>query len=185
MSKNRHTSFPFESPDGMGIRYQSEEILAHNCNDNYTKKFCSNYEKTVSWHGYNLCANAPPEASIVSPTCSMKCPKWKQHIKIINLTPHAITAGGETFPPSGEIARVETIQVPDGEINNIPVHKQTFGKITGLPEKQRFTVFVVSAIVLAAAKEMGRTDVVAPNTSSPDVVRNEAGHIISVPGFVK
>jgi len=58
-----------------------------------------------------------------------------------------------------------------------------FGDIVDLPAPQNDTVYVVSAIVLSAAKEQGRTDVVAPDTSN--AVRNDAGHIVSVPGFVK
>lgn len=104
--------------------------------------------------------------------------------KIVNLTPHAITiTDGPTFPPSGQIARVTTQQVDAGNIAGIPVKTQTFGDIIDLPSPQNDTVYIVSAIVLVAAKEQGRTDVIAPDTSN--AVRNDAGHIISVPGFVK
>lgn len=41
-----------------------------------------------------------------------------------------------------------------------------------------------SAMVLAAAKNKGRTDVVAPATGHPDCKR-ENGFIVSVPGFVR
>lgn len=37
---------------------------------------------------------------------------------------------------------------------------------------------------LAAAKEKGRTDVVAPATGHPDCIRKD-GFIVSVPGFVR
>ena len=104
--------------------------------------------------------------------------------KIINLTPHAITiTDGPTFAPSGQIARVTTHQVDAGTINGIPVKTQTFGDIIDLPAQQDNTVYIVSAIVLAAAKEAGRTDVVAPDTAN--AIRNDSGHIVSVPGFVK
>lgn len=46
------------------------------------------------------------------------------------------------------------------------------------------TIYIVSALVLAAAKEKGRTDVVAPATGHPDCVR-ENRFIVSVPGFVR
>lgn len=105
--------------------------------------------------------------------------------RIINLTPHPIKiTNGLTFDPSGTVARVSTTQAIVDDINGIPVAKQTFGDIVGLPAPQPDTVFIVSAIVLAAAKDKGRTDCVAPNTSSADVVRNDQGHIVSVPGFV-
>lgn len=104
--------------------------------------------------------------------------------KIINCTPHAITiTDGPTFPPSGVVARVTTQQVDAGTINNISVKTQTFGKIVGLPAPQPDTVFIVSGIVLTAAKAAGRDDVVAPDTAS--AVRDDNGHIVSVPGFVK
>lgn len=45
------------------------------------------------------------------------------------------------------------------------------------------TIYIVSAMVLAAAKEKGRTDVVAPATGHPDCIRKD-GFIVSVPGFV-
>lgn len=104
--------------------------------------------------------------------------------KIVNLTPHPISiTDGDTFAPSGKVARVEAIQKDAGTINNIPVKQQTFGDIIDLPNPQDDTVFIVSAIVLSAAKEQGRTDVVAPDTSN--AVRNDQGHIVSVPGFIK
>lgn len=103
---------------------------------------------------------------------------------IINLTPHAVViTDGPTFEPSGTIARVTTHQVDAGTIAGIPVKSQTFGDIIDLPEPQNNTVYIVSAIVLSAAKAAGRTDVVAPDTSN--AVRNDQGHIVSVPGFVK
>lgn len=105
-------------------------------------------------------------------------------VKIVNLTPHDITiTNGPTFSPSGTVARVTTQQVNAGDINGIPVKTQTFGNIVDLPSPQDDTVFIVSAIVLAAAKAQGRTDVVAPDTAN--AMRNDDGHIVSVPGFIK
>ena len=105
-------------------------------------------------------------------------------MKIINLTPHDIViTDGPTFPPSGTVARVSVQQVDAGDIDGIPVKTQIFGDIVGLPAPQQDTVFVVSAMVLNAAKAQGRTDVVAPDTAN--AVRNDDGHIVSVPGFVR
>lgn len=104
--------------------------------------------------------------------------------KIVNLTPHPISiTDGDTFAPSGKVARVEAIQQDAGDINGIPIKTQTFGDIIDLPKPQDDTIFIVSAIVLSAAKAIGRTDVVAPDTSN--AVRNDQGHIVSVPGFIK
>lgn len=105
-------------------------------------------------------------------------------MRIINLTPHAINiTDGPTFEPSGTVARVSVQQEDDGHINGIPVKKQVFGDIVDLPDPADDTVFIVSALVLSAAKAAGRTDCVAPDTTN--AVRNEAGHIVSVPGFVR
>lgn len=54
-----------------------------------------------------------------------------------------------------------------------------YGEIENLPEPEEGTIYIVSA----AAKEKGRTDVVAPATGHPDCKR-ENGFIVSVPGFV-
>lgn len=107
-------------------------------------------------------------------------------MQLINLTPHAIVIrlpdGDREIPASGSVARVATSHVPAGTIDGIPVFDQTFGEIEGLPEPQEGVVFIVSAIVLAAAKELGRTDVVAPDTAR--AIRNEDGQIVAVPGLV-
>src|SRR5690606_21718414 len=110
-------------------------------------------------------------------------------MKIINLTPHAITvrtdSGDRVFEPSGAIARVTTTATPAGEVDGIPVVNQTFGEIEGLPVPEPNTVFIVSAIVLAAAKEAGRTDCIAPDTSPQGAIRDEAGRIVAVRRFVR
>src|SRR5690554_5182871 len=104
-------------------------------------------------------------------------------MKVINLTPHAVViTDGPIFEPSGKVARVSVQQVDDGFIDGVPVKKQTFGDIVDLPDPADDTIYIVSALVLSAAKAAGRTDCVAPNTAQ--AVRNDAGHIISVPGFV-
>lgn len=101
----------------------------------------------------------------------------------VNVTPHAITLNnGVVFPTSGTIARVSnTFSDPDGD-NVMDIH---YGDIEGLPEPAPDTLYIVSAIVLSAAKEKGRTDCVAPATGHPDCARSEKGFILSVPGFVR
>ena len=51
--------------------------------------------------------------------------------------------------------------------------EQEFGEIIGLPDPKPGTCYIVSAIVLAAAKEQDRTDCLAPDTAR--AVRNEKG----------
>ncbi len=107
-------------------------------------------------------------------------------VKVVNLTPHDIVINdGTAFPPSGMVARVATTQVPDGDVNGIPVMKVSYGDIVDLPSPKSGVVYIVSALVLSASKAAGRTDCVAPNSSSPDTVRNDKGQIVSVPGFVR
>lgn len=112
----------------------------------------------------------------------------KASFRLVNLTPHDIVVVLEdgdkiTIPKTGRIARVQTDQILKSKINGIPVFEQTFGEIVDLPDPEADTYYIVSAIVLAAAKAAGRTDCLAPNTSK--AIRDEAGNIIGVPGFVR
>ncbi len=120
-------------------------------------------------------------------------------MKFVNCTPHTIALNnGTSFPPSGQIARVSVTHTefvafrndddPDGA--KIPVCDEYFGLIEGLPEPEEGTRFIVSAMVLAASRigRVGqelRLDLFAPATGHKDCVRNEKGHIISVPGLVR
>lgn len=104
-------------------------------------------------------------------------------MKTINLCPHAIVLNdGYVVGTSGIVARVSASYT---EFDENGVCEQTFGAIQGLPEPVEGTAYVVSALVLAAAKQSGRTDCIAPATGHPDCKRNESGQIISVPGFVR
>lgn len=97
--------------------------------------------------------------------------------KFINLTPHTITLNnGTEYHASGKVARVAN------KFSNFCCG--FYEDIENLPEPEEGTIYIVSAMVLAAAKEKGRTDVVAPATGHPDCVRKD-GFIVSVPGFVK
>ena len=101
-------------------------------------------------------------------------------MKFINLTPHTITLNdGTSFPTEGNARVTDTYT----EFNTSSVCKVKHGEIEGLPESEANTTFIVSAMVLAAAKEKGREDVVAPATRHPECKR-ENGFIVSVPGFV-
>lgn len=95
-------------------------------------------------------------------------------MKFINLTPHTITLNdGTSFPPEG-VARVSDTYT---EFNTSGICKVKHGEIEGLPEPEANTTFIVSAMVLAAAKEKGREDVVAPATGHPECKR-ENGFIV-------
>jgi len=100
-------------------------------------------------------------------------------MKFVNCTPHAIKLNnGDVFQPSGIIPRVSSEM---SEFDDNMICRQSFGNVTGLPQPVADTIFIVSAMVLAA---VWRNDVVAPATGHPETKRNEKGHIISVPGFV-
>ena len=102
-------------------------------------------------------------------------------LKFINATPHPIVLnGGMVFEPSGIVPRVSQMI---SEFDRDGIATQSFGTVEGLPEPEAGVVYIVSAMVLSACKD--RVDLVAPATNHKDTVRNEKGHIISVPGFVK
>ena len=98
----------------------------------------------------------------------------------VNLTPHAINLNdGRVFPPSGVVARVSSTHSPfDGD----GVATLAFGDVVGLPDKQDGVLLITSALVAQASK---RDDVISPASGHPDCVRNDKGHIMSVPGFVR
>ena len=106
-------------------------------------------------------------------------------INLINCTPHSITVtdmnGLETtFQPSGMVARVEMNTQTVGNVDGFELTKNVVGSVTGIPnEIEENTFYIVSAMVLANSN---RTDLVAPDTNR--AVRNDRGHIVSVPGFV-
>ena len=99
-------------------------------------------------------------------------------MKLINLTPHPLNIAGNVIPPSGTVASVsvEFTEIKDGFCTQI------FGEIEGLPLPVEGTRLIVSAMVLSATD---RLDVFAPATGHPSVVRNDKGHIVSVPCLVQ
>ena len=100
-------------------------------------------------------------------------------MEYVNLTPHTVNLNdGRAFPPSGNLARVA---VHFFEFKN-DITEQVFGSVIGAPSEKYGVMYIVSGIVLAASN---RKDFVAPATGHPQVIRNDKGQIISVPGFVK
>lgn len=104
-------------------------------------------------------------------------------IKLCNLTPHTINLvrGGQvvqTIVPSG-LARVSVTTEIVGEIDGFEVRRNVYGEITGLPEAEQGTIYIVSALVAQAVK--GRSDVVVPDGS----VRNQDGQIVGCTGFAR
>lgn len=99
-----------------------------------------------------------------------------------NFTPHIINLNsGAAFEPEG-LARVNA-SFSSFDENGVCI--QEFGEVTGLPAPKDGVFLIVSGLVLSAVKSKGRSDCVAPATGHPAVVRNDKGHIVSVPGFVR
>lgn len=99
-------------------------------------------------------------------------------MKIINLTPHAITevTTGKVFPASGAVARVSSNSFPMGEIGGCPLFETEFSDVTGLPDPVDGTYYLVSSIVLDAS---ARPDLIAPG----ELVRDDKGNPIGCKGF--
>lgn len=111
-------------------------------------------------------------------------------MEFINLTPHAISVldaegGTHTFPPSGTVARVVESIEDTTEIGGFRFATKAKAEVVGLPDwadvPTRF--YIVSGMVLDAAKGLGRNDLCAPDTGA-DAMRNSQGHIVAVRGFV-
>jgi len=105
--------------------------------------------------------------------------------KIVNLTPHPLNFimgdGSEVeIPPSGNVARVSEKVENIGNINGIPVISKSFGEVTGLPEPQPDTIFVVSLLVAQAVKDSRNVVFVIGES-----VRDEDGHIIGARSLAK
>ena len=98
-----------------------------------------------------------------------------------NFTPHTITLNDGTKFESVGVARVAASFT---EVDADGVCSQTFGDIVDLPKEEEDTLYIVSALVLSAAKAAGRKDCVAPASGHPDCVRKD-GFIVSVPCFVR
>ena len=112
---------------------------------------------------------------------------------ITNLTPHALVLiapdGTETVvPASGTVARVGstpgTVEAREG-FPCMVASPTVFGEVTGLPEAQEGTMFIVSGMVGSALAGAGRRDVFMPGTGpNDDARRNPAGHITGVTRLV-
>lgn len=105
--------------------------------------------------------------------------------RIINLTPHPInmkTVDGEnvTIEPSGMVARVSETRVECQPINGtVPVTYITYDSgISGLPEPEEGTIYVVSSLVLQVVGSR-RADVFAPGPA----IRDDAGRVVGCDGL--
>ena len=107
-------------------------------------------------------------------------------MRIRNLTPHKITVYGKDSQillvlESEGIARAEQRNAPVGDLEGIPLLKQTFGIPVDLPDYEKGTYLIVSSITVNAAKAAGRTTEDLLLTSVP--VRDAEGRIIGCKAF--
>lgn len=99
----------------------------------------------------------------------------------VNLTPHDIAiiteSGNSVFPATGKVARVKVESKEVGRVAGIPVMKNFYSDVEGLPDPEKGTYYLVSKIVADAVPD--RDDVLIPN----DSVRDENGRIIGCRNF--
>ena len=110
--------------------------------------------------------------------------------QVINLTPHEVVVrppvGADLrFPASGEVARVAMQETEAGQIAGllIPTITRQAGEIIGLPAPKPGTIYLVSAMVLDAIRDSGRTDIYAPDTGAT-AIRDNKGRIVAVTRLV-
>lgn len=104
-------------------------------------------------------------------------------MKIINLCPHAIHIhtkfGKISIEPSGEVARCEEITKPVYLLDEaIPIVSKAYSLVTGLPDPQAGTIYLVSMLVRSTLPN--RSDLLSPG----DAVRDEKGVIIGCTNLV-
>ncbi len=101
---------------------------------------------------------------------------------VINYTGHVINdaMGYMTYPVENRVARCSYNRVPIGQTEDGGIiYEFRYDTITGLPEPKEGTKYIVSSIVLNAAKYLGRDDCIAVN----DVIRDGNGKAIGCKGF--
>lgn len=110
-------------------------------------------------------------------------------MKVINLTPHAVTLRGEmgdvTIPPSGFVARATATTSRCGtvEINgiSIPLISTSYGELTVTNEAgetisfEDDTMYIVSSLAAQAASDELRRQLVIPS----DFERDAQGRIVA------
>ena len=95
-------------------------------------------------------------------------------IKFVNCTPHVVDIVKEdgsilSIEPSGIVPRCTQLEDKLVSIYGFTITRQTFGKVTGLPEAKIGVYLIVSRLVASAAKD--RTDLLVPGP----MVRGEDG----------
>ncbi len=104
-------------------------------------------------------------------------------MRIVNLTPHAVTINGLTIQPDGRIPRLreETREVDQITVDGhtLPVIETTLGELEGLPEPADGVVYVVSRMVAEAAPR--RHDLYFPGR----LLRDSEGRIVGAESLAR
>ena len=104
---------------------------------------------------------------------------------IKNLTPHELSIFDEDgnllvkIPseiPDGNFPRVNVEREKIKEIDNIPIFRNTYGKISNLPLPEEGVVYVVSARLLEASN---RKDLLQPG----ELLRDDKGRVVGCVGL--
>jgi hypothetical protein len=105
-------------------------------------------------------------------------------MRYVNLCPHTIHLMQDrwtpthAWEPSGQVARCVEITRLHHIDDDVQVVTKQYGVVTGLPEPQPDTVYLVSGMVRMAMPE--RTDLASPG----DAIRDEAGRIVGASNLV-
>ena len=104
-------------------------------------------------------------------------------MNIINLTPHDVNLLLEddviVFKSEG-IARVQQKEVLDEYFDRVPIYKNKYGEVEGLPEEKDGVYYIVSFVVANALKDKRNDLLIVTKTE-----RNEKGQIIGCYGFAR
>lgn len=104
-------------------------------------------------------------------------------MNFVNLTPHAIhiydadNAVVRTISASGQQARYAVTTTPRYELDGISFVSTVFGALSGLPDPDVDTIYIVSLLVKQAVPL--RADVVSPG----EMVRDANGNIVGCKNF--
>ena len=102
---------------------------------------------------------------------------------IVNLTPHAVNIGVDTYSPSGRIARVNQVTTPAGSFEGVALISAQYGETyvtdadgcrSPLPTAaaDQCTVYIVSSMVRMA--NPSRIDLASP----AKLIRDDKGRIV-------
>jgi hypothetical protein len=104
-------------------------------------------------------------------------------MNIINLTPHDVNLLLEddviVFKSEG-IARVQQKEIIDECFDRVPIYKNKYGEVEGLPEEKDGVYYIVSFVVANALKDKRNDLLIVTKTE-----RNEKGQIIGCYGFAR